>query len=234
DATNFTLIIIPVGTNYDAYYDVVVSNTCGSTNSSAASLTVNTAAQISCPPAITVPAAAGQCSSNVDFAATATGTPTPVVEYKIGSTVITSPHIFPVGTNTVDCTASNGCGSATCSFTVAVVETEPPIISCPATVIANTGSGQCSASGVALGSPISSDNCAVANVVNNAPNSYPRGTNLVVWTVTDVNGNSSLCTQRVIVVDTQAPSLSCPLEVHVQLSPGQCCASGVELGMPST
>jgi hypothetical protein len=55
--------------------------------------------------------------------------PAPTVVYKIGATVITSPHTFPVGTTTVNCTASNGTlPNANCSFTVTVQDNQPPVI----------------------------------------------------------------------------------------------------------
>jgi hypothetical protein len=40
---------------------------------------------------------------------------------------ITSPFTFPKGVNTVTCTASNGLGTATCSFNVTVEDREAPI-----------------------------------------------------------------------------------------------------------
>jgi Concanavalin A-like lectin/glucanases superfamily len=65
--------------------------------------------------------AATACTSSQSFAAVVAGCPTPTLTYKIGTTTITSPYNFPVGTSTVDVTASNGVGSnATCSFTVNV------------------------------------------------------------------------------------------------------------------
>jgi hypothetical protein len=66
------------------------------------------------------------------------------------------------------------------------------------TVIADPD--QLTASGVALGVPLSTnDNCGVGSLANNASDPYPVGTNNVVWVAADVNGNSSSCTQRVIV-----------------------------------
>ena len=66
--------------------------------------------------------------------------------------------------------------------------------------------GECyaSAPNVALGTPVTSDNCGAASVVNNAPPLYPMGTNFVVWTATDIYGNSSSCTQQVIVNQVEA------------------------------
>src|SRR2546428_2463339 len=71
------------------------------------------------------------------------------------------------------------------------------------------------------------DNCGVSTVVNDGSEPYPVGTNAVVWTVTDVHGNSATCTQQVIVVDNQAPSISCPAAVVSATDPGQCSASNV-------
>jgi hypothetical protein len=74
-----------------------------------------------CQSNITATIAATACTSSQSFAAVAVGCPTPTLTYKIGATTITSPYAFPVGTSTVDVTASNGVGTnATCSFTVAV------------------------------------------------------------------------------------------------------------------
>jgi hypothetical protein len=80
---------------------------------------------------------------------------------------------------------------------------EPPMISCPSDVIVTNDFCQPYASNVALGEPIVSDNCGIANVANNAPAQIPVGTSLVVWTVTDIAGNSSVCTQQVTVIDTR-------------------------------
>ena len=54
--------------------------------------------------------------------------------------------------------------------------------------------GQCYATGVALGTPTTADNCGVASVTNNAPAQFPVGTTTVTWTVTDNHGkNGNLC-----------------------------------------
>src|SRR5207244_1630308 len=99
-----------------------------------------------------------------------------------------------------------------------------PTISCPADVMVNADPGLCVATNVALGSPVTADNCAVASVVNDAPASYPVGTNAVVWTATDIHGNARSCTQEVIVVDSELPSISCPVGVTVSTDAGQCTA----------
>lgn len=80
-----------------------------------------TAPVISCPPDITVSANQNGCKASVSFAATASGAPAPLITYRIGNSVITSPHVFK-GVTTVTATAANGIGpAAVCSFTVTVV-----------------------------------------------------------------------------------------------------------------
>jgi hypothetical protein len=86
------------------------------------------------PPTITCPAnkvvsnSPGLCSASVAFIATSTGVPAPTIVYRIGTTVITSPYVFPEGTTTVTATASNSAGTASCTFTVTVNDTEAPVI----------------------------------------------------------------------------------------------------------
>lgn len=83
---------------------------------------------ITCPANITQGNDPGLCSASVTFSATATGIPTPTIEYRIGTTVITSPHVFPVGTATVWAKATNTAGVDSCSFVVTVNDIEPPVI----------------------------------------------------------------------------------------------------------
>jgi hypothetical protein len=64
--------------------------------------------------------------------------------------------------------------------------------------------------------PVYSDNCGIASITNsfngtgNASGNYPVGTTTVIWTVTDVNGNTATCSQTVTVTDLIAPTITCP------------------------
>ena len=85
-------------------------------------LATATSPGITCPANITTNANLNGCKASVAFAATATGIPAPTITYRIGNTVITSPHVFSKGTTTVTATASNGVSAnATCNFTVTIV-----------------------------------------------------------------------------------------------------------------
>jgi hypothetical protein len=90
---------------------------------------VSVAPQISCPPNITTNGFSACLLPSVAFGATATaGFPAPILIYRLGATVITSPYTFPAGTNTVSVTATNGTApNATCSFTVTVLPNAPQL-----------------------------------------------------------------------------------------------------------
>jgi hypothetical protein len=116
---------------------------------------------------------------------------------------------------------------------VTVVDTTVPTITCPANVTVNANTGQCYASGIALGTPTASDNCGTPTVSNNAPAQYPKGVTTVTWTAQDTSGNTATCAQTVTVIDNQLPSITCPANVTVSTDSGQCYAT-VALGTPAT
>lgn len=91
-----------------------------------APITVNVVPSINCPADITTNAA-GYCVPSIAFASTVTaGFPAPVVAYRLGASIITSPYAFPIGTNTVTSTATNAVGTNSCTFKVTVVAGAAP------------------------------------------------------------------------------------------------------------
>ena len=141
-----------------------------------------------------------------------------------------------LGDNTVVLTVSDANGNtASCNAVVTVEDNQIPEISCPLDVNINVDPGSCSASGVALGIPTTTDNCGVASTINDAPAIYPIGTTNVTWTVTDNDGNTNTCVQTVTVTDNEDPVItSCPGDVSANNDPGTCSATGVDLGTPPT
>jgi hypothetical protein len=111
-----------------------------------------------------------------------------------------------IGQNNVLLIATDASGNQ--SFkpaTITLVDTIPPSITAPSNVSV-TANASCGATGVALGFPVTSDNCYIDTpAVNNAPATFPIGVTTVTWTVTDRNGNSSTATQTVTVTDITAP-----------------------------
>ena len=130
-------------------------------------------------------------------------------------------------------TVTDGSGNtATCTQVVTVNDTEDPMITCPVDVVVDTDSGMCTATGVNLGTPVATDNCAISNIVNDGVEPYALGSTDVMWTVTDGSGNTATCTQVVTVNDTEDPMITCPGDVVVDTDSGSCTATGVNLGTP--
>ena len=186
------------------------------------------------PPTITQsPLAQNVCpGSTAVFTVTATGAGTLFYQWQRNSVNLTNGGPYAgVGTSAlaisaVDvtvlgdyrCVVTN-LGGSTTSAAAALTDTDtaPPTISCPPEVVVLANAG-CSATNVALGSPVTGDNCAVAAVANNAPASYPVGTNFVIWKVTDTSGNTNTCVQLVVVQDVTPPVLTCPAAKTVDCS----------------
>src|SRR5207245_208503 len=90
------------------------------------------------------------------------------------------------------------------------------------------------ATSVALGTPVTADNCGVLSITNNAPSQFNFGNTTVTWTVTDVHGHIATASQIVTVNDNQNPTITAPANVTVNADNGKCYATGVTLGTPTT
>ena len=178
---------------------------------------------ITCPADITMNNDAGVCGAVINGIApvsTTSNCPSTVSFLLTGATGggglnDASGRTFNVGTTTVTYTIREGTRSASCSFTVTVLDAEAPSINCSGPINANTDPGLCEAN-ISIPVPTISDNCAIDTVFNdftnglNASGTYPLGTTTVNYTIIDVNGNQNTCSFDVTVVDNQGPSLSCP------------------------
>ena len=179
---------------------------------------------ITCPPDLTVETDPGKCSAVVNYglvtiaANNCRDNVTASFSHASGST-------FPVGTTTVTATLSDSSGnSASCSFTVTVVDKQGPTIACPANITQFADPGQCSA--VVRFAPTATDGCGVASVTTSIQSGarFPIGTTPVTVTATDTAGNQSTCTFNVTVVDNEAPVLACPANIVQSADRGQCFA----------
>ena len=184
----------------------MVQDAAGNTSTGSFTVTVldTEVPTIVAPVTVTVNTDAGQCSAtNVNLGLSVTGD-----NCHVASVVNNGPTNYPVGNTVVTWTVTDDAGNhATATQTVTVTDHENPTITAPADVTVNTDPGQCYASGISLGTPVTGDNCGVTNVVNDAPAHFPTGTTLVTWTVTDSAGNTAIATQHVSVADHQAPSV---------------------------
>ncbi len=207
---------------------VTCSVTDASQNTSTCSftVTVNDTQQpvITCPGNVTQATDAGVCSAVVNYSTPSvsdncSGAGTPVCTPAAGST-------FPKGTTTVNCSVSDASSNqVNCSFTVTINDTQPPTITCPASISQETDPGLCSAV-VGYATPTASDNCGSASVVCNPISgaTFAKGITTVTCTATDTSNNTASCSFMVTVNDTQPPSVTCPANLMANNDSGQCSA----------
>jgi hypothetical protein len=153
--------------------------------------------------------------------------------------------VFNVGLTTVTYTVTDLAGnSASCSFTVTIIDVTPPqyTVTCPiGSVTANTGAS-CTAT-VTLSAPTATDTCGPVTLSHNSPygtsstdasGNYPVGTTTITWTATDASGNVATCTQTVIVTDIQPPVfISCPTNQEELITNGGCDKTAVTITNPT-
>ena len=188
-----------------------------------------------CPGNITVttPANSISCGAIVSYnTPTATDNCPAGITTSINNPAFASGSFFPVGTTTVVWTAKDlSNNTATCSFTITVVDGTAPVISCPANITTNNDPGVCTAleSFVAT----ATDNCTASPTITykigattiTSPYNFPSGVNTVTVTATDGAGNISTCTFTVTVNDVEAPVITCPADVTVNAAAGLCSAT---------
>jgi large repetitive protein len=173
------------------------TDACGNASNASQTIAVQdiTAPVVTCAADITVNNDPGSCGATVTVPQPA------VVENCSSVTLVNSVNqtadasgFYPVGTTQVIWTVADECGNTTtCSMTVTVTDTEAPVITCPADILI------CSTEQPVLGNATATDNCGVAGITNNAPATFEPGTTLVAWTATDIHGNTSTCTQTVVI-----------------------------------
>lgn len=162
--------------------------------------------KINCPANLVVSTDPDQCGAVATFAVTAVAgcDELPVI------CMPPSGSNFPIGTTTVVCRMGEGEHSATCSFTVTVVDKTPPLILCPPDLVVHNDPGQCGA--VVKYAPAKAfDNCGPVEIKCEPPSGsvFPKGTTIVICTAVDAAGNSAGCSFTVTVNDVEAPVAEC-------------------------
>ncbi|MBK7374101.1 MAG: HYR domain-containing protein [Chitinophagaceae bacterium] len=155
------------------------------------------------------------------------GTPTVTDNCGIASVTNDAPAVYQKGVNYVTWTVTDKSGNTrTCVQRVTVNDVEKPTITCPASVIVNTGA-VCTATPVTLPPPVFNDNCGVTKLIwamtgvtsGGSPNTginyvptmnYATGVSTIVYTAFDETGNARTCTFTVTVKDVTPPTLVCP------------------------
>jgi hypothetical protein len=123
---------------------------------------------------------------------------------------------------------SNSCGNDTSNHitVTTIVDNIEPEISCPTNIIVSLDPDVCSMN-IIFPLATATDNCSNATDITivsdiNSGSNFPVGTTTVTYRATDSAGNTDECTFEVIVSDVQAPEITCPSNITVQLEPLQC------------
>jgi len=190
-----------------------LSNLCGATGSASVIFTASdasmnaistkatftiidtTAPVITCLPDISVNSDSLKCGATIKI-------PQPAFIEKCSSVTIVNSFnqtadasgFYPVGTTLVKWTLTDECGnSSTCAMKVIVTDKRGPVITTPPDIII------CSNEKIELGTATAVDDCGLLNITNDAPSSFNPGSTIVTWTATDIHGNKTTKTQKVIV-----------------------------------
>ena len=210
-----------------SYFDGInywlISYTGGDGND--VTLTSGSAPTITCPDDKVEETAAGQCGRQVFYTDnSASGLPAPSISYVLSGDTPGSGSgtgtgvLFNKGVTTVTLTAENIHGTATCSFTVTVVDNEAPMLvyvpdpslSCPPDIEdVEAVTGTCKSGPVNWSPPTASDNCpGVSLATTHLPYSvFDVGVTQVIYTATDASGNQTSCSFTVTVNDVEPPVL---------------------------
>jgi hypothetical protein len=225
--------VFPVGTT-----SVIYSAFDAAGNSVSCSFTVTIIAEgdteapviNDCPSNITLSNDSGSCVALVNWTPPSgsdnSGSVTLASNFEPGSS-------FPIGTTVVTYTATDPSGnSATCSFEVNVVDTEAPVITCPADITTTVAFGETGAV-VTFDLPTATDNCGVPvlQLIDGLASGslFPIGTTTVSYQAADAAGNTQNCSFTVTVTaeeDTEAPVINdCPTNITVSNDSGSCGAN---------
>ncbi len=219
----------PIGTTTNTF---VITDASGNSSTCSFDVTVvdDERPLLDCPSNITVSNDLGQCGAVVTYAApTATDNCGVASLLQTDATGLMSGSLFPVGTTSLQYTATDAEGNfRVCNFTVTVIDTSAPAITCPANVAVSNDPGICGAV-VNFTTPTGADNCPGATVAQTAGlasgATFPVGTTTNSFTVTDASGNSTSCSFTVTVADTSAPSIVCSPDITVSNDAGICGAA---------
>ena len=204
-----------------------------------------------CPGNVAADAAAGVCNAAVTVPAPVINNPcneaysvTNNSPYKTSNTDASG--TYPAGITTITWTITDASGTAkTCTQTVTVTDTQAPVFTlCPPNAVDQITNGGCNLVSANVGKPTFTDNCGIFSLtytLSGATNgsspaagtnfadglTYNVGVTTVTYTVTDVNGLSTTCSQTVWIKNLTAPKLSvvCPGNVNQPADPNHCDAA---------
>ena len=197
---------------------VTATDAAGNTATCTTTLTVGdtTPPVVNCPPGTTVSADANCQAIIPDVLAGVTATdcngPATLAQSPAAGTVV------GLGTHTITVTATDVAGNpATCTTTLTVVDSTPPVVNCPAaTTVSADANCQTTIPDVLVG--VTATDCNGPVTLAQSPTAgtvVGLGTHTITVTAIDAAGNPSTCTTTLTVVDTTPPVVNCPVATTV-------------------
>lgn len=188
------------------------------------------APNIICPSAQTIYAGTGSCdvllpdftgmASVSDFCGDVSATVTQSIPPGTAMLVATSPY-------SITLTATDGAGNSNqCAFNLNVLDTVPPVISCPSGPFSAFLDANCELLVPDYSSVIGyTENCETQFGIGALTQSPPAGTivgasTTINFTITDNFGNAASCGFTMNAIDTISPTISCPADFSVATNNG--------------
>ncbi|NOT38730.1 MAG: HYR domain-containing protein [Saprospiraceae bacterium] len=206
-----------------------VTDTNGNTRTCSFTVTVNDTELpvIACPANIVTGNDVGVCTA-IETYTTPVGTDNCTGQTTVLTAGLASGSAFPNGVTTNTFTVTDASGNTkTCSFTATVIDTELPVISCPANITTGNDAGICTAVETYT-TPVGTDNCTGQSTVRTtglaSGSAFPIGVTTNTFTVTDASGNTKTCSFTVTVNDTELPVITCPVNIVTGNDAGVCIA----------
>ncbi|NNC94214.1 MAG: HYR domain-containing protein [Chitinophagales bacterium] len=180
---------------------------------------------INCPSDFSVNTDSGQCTGTATYSVTADDNCTLASNVLLSGPA--SGGTFQQGSNVVTWEATDAEGNqSACSFTVTVIDDQPPVISCPPDISVPNDQDSCNA--LVTGLIATAFDACPTTIVNNSPYAfaggedasgvYPVGTTVVEFIATDIDGNTDVCYTTVTVNDTKSPVAGCFYNIGLGLN----------------
>ncbi len=190
-----------------------ISDGCGNESSCSSTIVVedNTLPSLTCPPSVTVNNSPGFCGAFVSYVTPVGADACDTSPATVMVAGLPSGTLFPLGVTINTFQSTDACGnSATCSFTVTVIDTIPPVAKCKNITLFLGPNGMVSAVGTQVDNG-STDECGIVAYELNPRNFNCTniGPNTVVLTVLDAAGNTSTCTAIITIRDILRPMVMC-------------------------
>lgn len=205
---------------------LTVTDNSGNTSECSSTVTVSDigAPTISCPANITKDNDPTACGAIITYAINSSDLCTSTTDQQIDASGYTSGDEFPVGVTHLSYQTTDAAGNtASCSFSVTVNDTTPPIFTCPSDMVLYSLPESCSS--YVRYTYSSKDNCQAQTLAILVTLSPPVGVTTKTHARRDAAGNRGNCTFTITVIDAEDPTISCPSTIVQGNDHGVCGAA---------